>query len=422
MRNNTVILIKNLAQRGLMHMFGANVFNKIISFSGTILLVRILSKGEYGVYAYVQNFLSFFLLLNGLGVVSGLLQYGSVYRNSPLMYAFFKYGLRRGVIANIILAFGIGLFGLLFVKDSSTSILFVIISFIPVFTIIYEIFQIYNLVLRNNKFYSLYTSLNTVLVMGGTVVGAYFLGVKGIFAFTYIALLGCIGAGMVYLKRGGWIWCDARVVITKEEASEFNRFSLVSMFNNGVSFLVYIIDVFLIGVITEDMNVLASYKTATLIPFALTFIPSTIMTFVYPYFANHQNDKNWVRNHYMKLLKYCLGLNLCISLFLIFFSKLIVQICFGKEYLDCVSIFIVLAIGYFFTASLRIPGGNVLASLGKIKVNFYITVAMGLFNIIADVVLIYWMGSIGAAISTLSVFLLSGLVSNLYLYRYLLSK
>lgn len=54
--------------------------------------------------------------------------------------------------------------------------------------------------------------------------------------------------------------------------------------------------------------------------------------------------------------------------------------------------------------------------------NFYITVAMGLFNIIADVVLIYWMGSIGAAISTLSVFLLSGLVSNLYLYRYLLSK
>ena len=54
MRNNTVILIKNLAQRGLMHMFGANVFNKIISFSGTILLVRILSKGEYGVYAYVQ--------------------------------------------------------------------------------------------------------------------------------------------------------------------------------------------------------------------------------------------------------------------------------------------------------------------------------------------------------------------------------
>ena len=101
MRNNTVILIKNLAQRGLMHMFGANVFNKIISFSGTILLVRILSKGEYGVYAYVQNILSFFLLLNGLGVVSGLLQYGSVYRNSPLMYAFFKYGLRRGVIGNI---------------------------------------------------------------------------------------------------------------------------------------------------------------------------------------------------------------------------------------------------------------------------------------------------------------------------------
>lgn len=67
MRNNTVILIKNLAQRGLMHMFGANVFNKIISFSGTILLVRILSKGEYGVYAYVQNIFVFFFVIERFG-------------------------------------------------------------------------------------------------------------------------------------------------------------------------------------------------------------------------------------------------------------------------------------------------------------------------------------------------------------------
>lgn len=352
-------------------------------------------------------------------MVSGLLQYGSVHRNTPLMYAFFKYGLERGVVSNVVLALGIGLFGLFFVEDSVTGFLFMLVSFIPVFTIVYEIFQIYNLVLRNNKFYSLYTSLNTVLVMGGTVAGAYFLGVKGVFIFNYFALLGSIGIGFFYLKKEGWIGRNAEVVIAKDEREAFNRFSLISMFNNGVSFLVYIIDVFLIGVIVQDMNILASYKTATLIPFALTFIPSTIMTFVYPYFASHQDDKSWVRIRYVKLLKYCCGLNVCISLFLIFFSKFIVRICFGEEYLDCLPVFIVLAVGYFFTASLRIPGGNVLASLGKIKVNFYITVAMGVFNIIADVILIYCWGSIGAAISTLLVFLLSGVVSNICLYKFI---
>lgn len=203
MYNNTGSFVRSLLQRGLMHMFGANVLNKVISFSGAILLVRILSKGEYGVYAYVQNILSFFLLLNGLGVVSGLLQYGSVHRNTPLMYAFFKYGLERGVVSNVVLALGIGLFGLFFVEDSVTGFLFMLVSFIPVFTIVYEIFQIYNLVLRNNKFYSLYTSLNTVLVMGGTVAGAYFLGVKGVFIFNYFALLGSIGIGFFYLKKEG---------------------------------------------------------------------------------------------------------------------------------------------------------------------------------------------------------------------------
>ncbi len=419
MYNNTMIFVRSLLQRGLMHMFGANVLNKVISFSGSILLVRILSKGEYGVYAYVQNILSFFLLLNGLGVVSGLLQYGSVHRDTPLMYAFFRYGLKRGVVSNIVLGLGVALFGLLFTEDAFIGFLFVLVAFIPVLTIVYEIFQIYNLVLRNNKFYSLYTSLNTALVMGGTVAGACFGGVKGVFVFNYFALLGSIGIGFLHLKRCGGMWQDRGVAVARKERGAFNRFSLIAMFNNGVSFLVYIIDVFLIGIIIKDMNILASYKTATLIPFALTFIPSTIMTFVYPYFAGHQDDKSWVRSRYVKLLKYCCGLNLCISLVLIFFSKFIVRICFGEEYLDCVPVFVVLAVGYFFTASLRIPGGNVLAALGKIKVNFYITVAMGVVNIIADVILIYCWGSIGAAISTLLVFLLSGVVSNCWLYKFI---
>lgn len=67
MYNNTGSFVRSLLQRGLMHMFGANVLNKVISFSGAILLVRILSKGEYGVYAYVQNILSFFFIVEWIG-------------------------------------------------------------------------------------------------------------------------------------------------------------------------------------------------------------------------------------------------------------------------------------------------------------------------------------------------------------------
>ncbi len=145
-------------------------------------------KGRiWGICLCPKYFVFFFLLLNGLGVVSGLLQYGSVYRNSPLMYAFLN-TVYEGSDRKYYIGFGIGLFGLLFVKDSSTSILFVIISFIPVFTIIYEIFQIYNLVLRNNKFYSLYTSFEYSIGYGRDCSWSIFFRCEGNFCFLLILL------------------------------------------------------------------------------------------------------------------------------------------------------------------------------------------------------------------------------------------
>ena len=71
--------VRKLQSKGLFDIFGANVINKILAFLSSIFIVRILTKDEFGTYAYLQNILSFFLLLNGAGVTSGYLQYGSKY-------------------------------------------------------------------------------------------------------------------------------------------------------------------------------------------------------------------------------------------------------------------------------------------------------------------------------------------------------
>ena len=90
MLDNFLIVLRTLFKKGLVHMLGANVLNKVLSFLSSIFLVRILSKIDYGTYSYVQNIITFFILSNGLGVVSGFLQFGSLYRNSEKKYSYFK--------------------------------------------------------------------------------------------------------------------------------------------------------------------------------------------------------------------------------------------------------------------------------------------------------------------------------------------
>ncbi len=70
--------IKAALKKGLVQIFSANFINKIIQFGIVMLLTRILSVNLYGKFVYAQSILNMFLLLEGLGMVSGSLQYCSM--------------------------------------------------------------------------------------------------------------------------------------------------------------------------------------------------------------------------------------------------------------------------------------------------------------------------------------------------------
>ena len=168
--------------------------------------------------------------------------------------------------------------------------------------------------------------------------------------------------------------------------------------------------------------ILASYKIATLIPVALNFIPISVMIYIYPYFAQNSNDIKWIRENYTNLLKYSFFINIFISFILVLFSKTIIRFVFGENYLDAQLPFIILSVGYFFSATLRIPSGNIINAIGKIKFNFYNTLISGIVNIILDIYLIKKIGSVGASYATLLVFIISGIIGNIFLFKYLYSK
>ena len=170
-----------------------------------------------------------------------------------------------------------------------------------------------------------------------------------------------------------------------------------------ISNLLILMDVFLIGFLIADPVVLATYKVGATIPEALIFIPNSVIMFVYPYFAEHNMEYDWVKKNMKRLFLLTGIMNFIIAAMLFILAPWIIKLLWGAKYLSALPVFRILAINYFISSTLRVNASNLLATMRKVKLNFYINIIAGLSNIVLDVIMISHYGANGAAIATLSV-------------------
>lgn len=408
-----------LVRNGFFYIFSANVINKIIQFGISVVIVRVITKEAFGMWSYANNILSFFLLIEGLGVVPGLLQFASAAKDKEEKLSYLKYALLVGSLFNTILAIAIFLFTIFFELPirGSTEILRYL-SLLPLITILFNTLQVFLRSDLRNKQFSLVTVINTLAFFFGVLIGGYFFEIAGIIWGRYLSyFISCFIAAW-FVKDYYESFLKAKLP-SSSSRREFLKFSIVSMLTNSISSILYLLDTFLIGIFIQSETVVASYKTATLIPFALNFIPMSVMTFAYPYFAKNKDNKEVVKKYFLKMQRYLFLLNLVISVLLITFAPFIIKVVFGEEYLDSLIPFRILSLGYLIAATFRIPAGNVIASLRKVKVNFYNSIVSGSANVVLDIILIKRYGSNGAAIATVLIFIISSIISNIYLRKYL---
>lgn len=418
-------LLKKALSKGLFSILSSQVLNKLIQFISSIVLIRILSKPVYGIWTYAYNTLNMFILLQGLGLSIGVLQFVSATDDPEKKKTYLLYGLKFGARINILLAAIIGIISFFIPLNIEASTpIFRALLFIPLFVGFFESIQNYLRGSLQNNLFSLNNVINSTLFLGLSVLGVLFFGVYGIVAGRYLAYVFCLLGILVFQRRHIFSEINQHKdhQLSKDEKKQIFRFSIVSSLTGSISALLYLLDTFLVGLIIPKEEVVASYKTATQIPFALTFIPSSVMVFAYPYFVKMKENIKSLKKYTIAVSGGLIVLNAAISAFLFFFAEFIITLVFGPEYKDSVVPFRILAIGYFFAGSFRIPFGNILASIRKVKVNLIIAIISGICNIVLDVVLILNFGANGAAVATVGVFIISSLLSGAYLFYYLHRK
>lgn len=409
-----------LGSTGFFHVFGSTAINKIISFASGIVLVRLVTKSEYGIFSYANNLLNFFMIACGLGAASGMLQMCSEKREESEKKQIYAYASRNSFIVNCLLSLVI-LAVSLFVplKIEGANYCLGIMAFMPIISYTYEMQIFYLRTQRRNKEYSYANTFSTITIFVLSCILAYLLGINGLVIAKYAAFVVSVLFVLIRFRIGYPI--AGRTTLSDDIKKQFRSISLISMLNNGMSSLMYMLDIFVLGIVVPDSTVIASYKLATNIPTALAFIPAAFVTYIYPYFAHHREDKKWVKKKYLQVSAALAVFCSFISLALFVLAPFIIEVLFGAEYLDAVPCFRVLSISFAVSAVFRTLPGNVLVTQRKLKFNLFTASFSSIVNIILNVIFIEKWHSIGAAYATLITVIITGIMDTGYLV-YVLNK
>lgn len=408
---STRSLYTQLVKSGFFHVFGSNTINQIVQFAYGILIVRVISKTEYGVYGYASNIYSFFLLLSGFGIVSGILQLASEYaQDADKTASLFRFGYRFGSRFNALLSLAIlmvGLFVTLPIEGSNALLLMMFM--LPGFRIYQDLQVIWLRVHLKNKEFGTVNTLNAILVSVMTILGAWLFQSRGIILSHYIAAILMI---FMIRRRFHVPSFHATNSLEREDRKDLLQIAGISALNNALSQLLSLLGTFMLGLIISDADSIAGYKVASVIPMALGFIPGSLMVYAYPYFARNKNNKQWVMRKYRTLMAYSGMANLAIAIFGIVFAEQIIRIVFGAQYLDSTNPFRILMAGFFISATFAGIPGNLLVTQRKLKVNLYKGIVVAISSIILNALLIPSFGSGGAALAHLIAMMISGVIST----------
>lgn len=400
--------LKWLYDAGMLHILSSSFFNKACTFVGNVFVVRILTKAEYGTFGYADSIMAFIINFAGLGMTSGVLQFCSEQRDEREKLAYAKFGLNFGVLSSFILSVGClvyGAFGSFSIHGS--KLVFMVYSFYPV---TYFLFSYYSVVFRyrkENKKYAFLTNINAVIYAVVEIIASYFVNEFGMVVALYLSTIIASMVGMRYMKKN---MNPGEFRLNREQKLGIIRYSSYSFLSYAMTNLLLVLDIFLIGTLIADPATLAVYKIAVTIPLTMMIVPNSIVVFVYPYFAEHQKEYDWLKANFKKLIGNSIMVNFLISASLIIFAPFIISTIWGQAYMDAVTPFRILSLNYFVQGTFRFTTINIMNALNRVEVVLIANIAAVVIDLGLDLWLIPRYSMIGAAVATLSTVTITTLI------------
>ncbi len=414
-------IFTSFGDRGGLHIFFSTIFLKVVQFVLGILIIRLLTKEDYGNLGYAFSITQLIIPFSGAGLYLSLLHFGGIQKNDLNKDKLFVHTIQHGFLYSLLL-FSI-LFFLSSILSSRMPGAVIYLKIFSVYLISYYMFYSVISLLRIKKWNRSYAAglfVNSLFVFVLSLLGIFIADGKG-YALGFVsapALTAVVILSVLRYKRKAsfGIFRIARDLPVK--MSDYAKYGVYAGLGNIASQMAWQLDTIMIGAILAQSAEVAVYKAATLIPFSLIFIPSVFMQTDFVYIAERYKNKNYLLNYYKKyLLVFVL---IVIAILAIWYAAggLIVRI-FGPEYIEARPLINVLMINVASTFLFRVPLGNILAAVGRAKWNSWSATVLLVVNFFLNYMLIPKFGVFGAAYATVTSISLSSLINIVLFAVYL---
>ncbi|WP_417428609.1 oligosaccharide flippase family protein [Halpernia sp.] len=339
---------------------GISMFiSRLCTFLVTVFVARTLSVSEFGLATSALNFLSFFIVLAGIGSVNGILKYG-VILNEKDKETLFKYTLSYGILANILVSFLIIILSFIFFyNDISVAKLASLLAL--------RFFGNYFIDQKMAESRAHFQNEKFAKIVISTSIFAFFLSVvlTYFYHFTGYIISLCV-APYIILFFFKWEISFKRINFKQFTEKEFWKFSYVTAISAQISTWVLILDIFFIGILLGN-DAVAEYRISCLIPSNLIIIGTIILQTEYPKLCEKWEDKKYQFNFIFNYFKIIGLFSFFILVFGFLYSSEILHL-FGNQY-NNILIFKVSLVSTIIMLLFRVPFIYLIYALGKTQYN-----------------------------------------------------
>jgi O-antigen/teichoic acid export membrane protein len=388
---------------------------RVLSFLGSWIALQLIEAKELGVILFAYGIVQFIIPIGGFGLHQSLIRYGALLKSEDEKQQLFNYVLKKGIVASIaiiLVLVGIGYF--IPFQFNKTYVYFSILSLSILTVFILEIIKIQFRLQHKNRLYAI-TEFWYNIILTGLIFGLSYLfqGMGYIIALIVSPVL----TALFFIKKlNVKLHIKNNLKITN---LSFWKYGFFGGLSSVVTQLLILIDIILIGYLIDDPVAVTNYRYISIIPFSLLFLPRVFITTDFVTFTEKIHQKDYI-NRYIKNYMLFFGVvSILLLLFSYFFAEQILYI-FGVEYMNYADSFLILIMGIVGIYIFRGLFGNLLSSIGKIELNYYIISIAIVINVISNYYLIPLYGIKGAAITSAILMWFTGILSwlsFLYFFR-----
>ncbi len=399
----------------------------IFSYLFRMVLTRYLSVSEYGLFYSIWNFLTFFLFFLYMGLDQAVVHYIVKYKASE------EYDkIKTAVIST--------LFFQLITTAIFVILIFVFSSYLEAnyfrfpqsgyFLKLMSLFLIFNVLggistyvlygFQRMRVYSFYAPVQSFLYLALALIFLKFnLGLYAPF-LAYLATSVLLVLFFLPFSFKSFPLFKYKMVEFKGITRTLFSYGFPVILTAISSRLLIQTDTLMLTRMTS-LEQVGLYQTALPLATLLTFFSAGILTIIFPLFTElwHNNDKSKIEMYLKYIYKYLTLLMLPAVALLIIFSKSLLGIMFGQEYLAASTAMIILSLSVIFNILSSINLQSI-SAFGHPKDVSKIVLFGAIFNIVLNFILIPLFGINGAALATSLSYLLIFVLSWNRLRKYII--